>query len=349
VHWEIDTPGNGFDTEVIGHLGFGDRVEAATIKVQPDLVVGNPVFFNYLGSHEIGHTFNLNDCLSVTTPACHTVGLTIMGGHTNTSFDQQGPTPCDFAAVSAIYCPATPTPSPTPTPNEEQPGCNDGFWIDGICVFSANPGCEPGQWGFSNQSGSCPYWYAGCQCLTDTPILVDVSGNGFSLTNAADGVYFDMTGSGAPKKLAWTAPDSDDAWLALDRNGNGVIDNGQELFGNYTPQPTSPGSESPNGFLALAEFDKSGNGGNADRLITQQDSIFLSLRLWRDANHNGVSESSELYTLPALGLKSVELEYAVKHKEDQYGNGFRYRAKVRDYQGSQLGRWAWDVFLVKVP
>ena len=135
VHWEVDHPSNGRNAETISHIGFGARVESATIKVSPNLVVGNLVYFNYLGSHEIGHTFNLQDCLSNTTPACATGALTTMGGHTNTSFDTQGPTACDFAAVAAIYCSSSPAPSPTPTPtptpapsNEEECDSINWFW-----------------------------------------------------------------------------------------------------------------------------------------------------------------------------------------------------------------------------
>lgn len=184
---------------------------------------------------------------------------------------------------------------------------------------------------------------AACTCRYLTPIIIDVSGNGFHLTSAANGVMFAFVPNNAPIKIAWTAAGSADAFLVLDRNGNGTIDDGSELFGSFTPQPES---DHPNGFLALSQYDWPENGGNADGVIDQHDAIFSHLRLWVDSNHDGFSQPNELFTLPALGIYSINVEdVKATNRRDQFGNIFRYRAEANDNATVNAGRWAYDVIL----
>jgi hypothetical protein len=129
-YWLVANPGTGPDGTPNGRtfsvIGFAGRTVGATTRINPDIAFNpassDPSIFNYLGTHETGHTFNLDDCLATTTPAvCTAPGQSIMSGHASTAFNENGPTACDYNAVKNIYCPPTPSPSPTPTPTSEWP------------------------------------------------------------------------------------------------------------------------------------------------------------------------------------------------------------------------------------
>ncbi len=156
-----------------------------------------------------------------------------------------------------------------------------------------------------------------------TPIVVDIHGGGFRFTNLENGVYFDIDADGQEDWISWTAENSGDAFLVLDRNSNGSIDNGSELFGNITDQPSS---DDPNGYEALAVFDEPENGGDGDRLISAADQAYTELLLWIDNNHNAFSEPNELYELDALGISALDLEYSESRRTDRYGNWLRLKS-----------------------
>jgi hypothetical protein len=163
------------------------------------------------------------------------------------------------------------------------------------------------------------------------------------LTDAANGVKFDIAGTGAVQ-MGWTEQGADNAFLALP-GADGLVHNGKQLFGNFTPQPAS---DDPNGFAALAVYDQPANGGNGDGVIDSQDAVFALLRLWIDANHDGISQPEELHTLPSMGVVSISLNYKLSSRVDQYGNVFRFKAAVdpNDPNSTHVGRTAYDVFFV---
>ncbi len=232
-------------------------------------------------------------------------------------------------------------PPPRPTRLQLQTACAEMgmYWISTFDICSETP-----PFVIDDPCAEFGWLSLGQRCIS--PIVIDIQGDGFGLTNAREGVAFDLDADGASERVAWTASGSDDAWLTLDRDHNGKIDDGRELFGNVTPQLPPPTGQTRNGFLALAEYDRREFGGNADGIIDRRDAVFSFLRLWQDKNHNGVSESEELHPLPELGVAVLELDYKKSKRSDQYGNLFRYRAKVKDVQGAQVGRWAWDVYLL---
>lgn len=143
------------------------------------------------------------------------------------------------------------------------------------------------------------------------PLSLDLNRNGAIDTLSRDaGVHFDLDNSGFAESTSWVAPG--DGLLVLDRNNNGFIDGGAELFGTDTKLES--GEFASNGFEALSEFDK-----NGDKIIDSFDGIYDDLRVWVDGNSDGVSQSDELLTLSELGISSIDLQYSVNEYTDPNG------------------------------
>ncbi len=173
-------------------------------------------------------------------------------------------------------------------------------------------------------------WSASADDLSpSSPILIPATKDTqVRLTSAVDGVYFDIDGDGVPEQIAWTKADTDVAFLAVDRNGDGRITSGRELFGNFT----YPGVSS--GFVALQRMAMETNGGVKRASVSSDDPLFGRLLLWTDGNHNGISEPWEL--VPARRtLSDIGLGYEVRDRQDRFGNLFRFRgwASIRTKPG----------------
>lgn len=154
------------------------------------------------------------------------------------------------------------------------------------------------------------------------PVILDLGLDGFHLSGADPAVSFDIDADGVPNQIAWTRANDNDAFLCLDRNRNGLIDDGSELFGYATPLLS--GQPAGIGYRAIAELDDLALGGNGDGRVDSADSVFGSLCVWNDRNRNGVSEPGELQAAAQVGLISLEYDYLKTRFRDSFGNLFRY-------------------------
>ena len=213
------------------------------------------------------------------------------------------------------------------------------------CVCDATPPFDPCSWCDYADGQICDTSQGSGTCVWEAdPIIVDLDGAGFPLTDVRNGVKFDFFGKGAVR-LSWIAKGADVGWLALDRNGNGRISNGAELFSNVTPQP-DPKPMAKIGFRALAVYDQRANGGNGDGWIDNKDAVYSQLRIWVDKNHNGVSDPGELLTLKQAGIQAISVHFETSHWTDANGNLFRYRSQVVfDKDKKETGRYVYDVIL----
>ncbi|SFL62127.1 IS630 transposase-related protein, partial [Nitrosomonas communis] len=142
------------------------------------------------------------------------------------------------------------------------------------------------------------------------PLVLDLDNDGIETIGINGSIVFDHDGDGIKTGTGWVG--RDDGFLVLDRNDNGTIDTGAELFGVDTVK--SDGKLAIDGFDALSDLDS-----NADELINQDDAQFAQVRVWRDLNQNGISTVDELFLLSQLGVVSIDLKATSKNVN--LGNG----------------------------
>jgi hypothetical protein len=285
------------------------QITGASITMYQTDIHGNSCNAREWVAHEMGHTLGLADVDG--NPACNG---TMMGYP-----------PADISQWA---------------PSSDQ--CRDvsGDWFTPM-EFYTQQSCEQYCRGTCDETGQC----------TDqepSPIVIDIGGHGYHLTSLQEGVRFDLNGDGQTERTSWTR-DSGNGFLCLDRNHDGLIGSGRELFGNYTLLPD--GSEAFNGYQALAVYDQPDLGGNGDGWIGPGDAIWPYLRVWIDTNHDGVSQARETSTMDDLAIVRIDTRYFLSKRRDPYGNLFRYRGRcvIRDRRGAEHDRAAFDVFLVSEP
>ena len=200
------------------------------------------------------------------------------------------------------------------------------FWVDGQRV-TVLPGADDGgprrrrddgapqedQGGGGSWSAASRCW--GCRCVKAArrcdpsyktpfmlaqavpaprrdPLVLDLDGDGIETLGQQAVTYFDHDANGFAELTGWVK--GDDGFLALDRNGDGRINDGRELFGDHTV--LASGAVAANGVQALSEWDLVANGGNGDGVISASDAVWASLRVWRDVDADGFSDSGELFS-----------------------------------------------------
>jgi hypothetical protein len=173
----------------------------------------------------------------------------------------------------------------------------------------------------------------------ESPIIIDVDGGGYRFTSIADGVLFDIRNDGNPPQIAWTRANRELAFLAIDRDGNGAIENGAELFGNHTPLQS--GKLAGNGFEALAELDLSGDG-----IVDERDPGWSRLLLWTDRDHDRRSSATELQPVATSSILALRTDAQLLGRRDRHGNEIRFMSVAMfRHESGQRSRQYYDVFL----
>lgn len=153
---------------------------------------------------------------------------------------------------------------------------------------------------------------------TCDPLVINFDGNTADLTDQK--FFFDIDGDGDKDEISNLASGS--GYLALDKNGDGTINDGKELFG----------PESGNGFADLSAYDEDGNGW-----IDEADAVWSKLKIWC-RNEDG---TESLYTLAdkgvgAICLQNADTEFALKGAGNKT-NGFIRSTGIFLYENGNVG------------
>lgn len=189
-------------------------------------------------------------------------------------------------------------------------------------------------------------WPLADDCGPVSPLIVDVKGDGVKLGPAGIGVYFDLQADGSPDHLQWVRQGGDEAFLVADLNGNGIVDDGSELFGEGTTLVFN-GEKAINGYIALQQYDSPALGGNDDGQISSADTIWPMLRLWTDSNADGKSVRSEMKRPQALDILAFETIPKFSKHVDAAGNTMPYYSWVIRSKGKKV--LMVDVFFALLP
>lgn len=144
-----------------------------------------------------------------------------------------------------------------------------------------------------------------------SPLVLDLDGDGVETVSwQQKEIYFDHAADGFAERTAWAG--KDDGILVRDLNGNGRIDTGRELFGDNT---LVAGVAAASGYEALKALNSNGDG-----LISSADAAWSQLKVWKDANSNGITEAGELLTMADAKVKNIRLNYTQSDFVDAQGN-----------------------------
>jgi hypothetical protein len=288
----------------------------ATAKNDPNLVIPcGPVFTENL-EHELGHSLGLHDS------SCAGYIMAGVNRDANGNYNSRCIQPDECSAVNQQWMTPAERNSPPPDPPPGGGGGTGGGDGDGT----------------NNEDLPC-FPYIDC-----SPIILHRDAGPYRLTGIRDAVRFDIVGNGHPLRMGWTEEGSSDAFLWIDRNGDGTVTDGRELFGNTTFLRN--GSRAANGFDALSEYDDNGDG-----IIDENDGVWQRLMLWTDRNHDAITQPEEIESIAGSDVEALSLTYHASGRHDQNGNTFRYQSLIWLRQG-RAGRRAqtvYDVFFVTMP